>query len=374
MNGSCTSANDSVRSVGPPLGDRTGARAGTAVAGRAAVSGAPNRRRGWGRPALTILVALALTLPVAPGPAAAQEHDGHHGHPAAVGAVHLPTSCSPEAQAHLDRGVALLHSFWWAPAREAFAAAAQADPACGMAHWGTAMTWLDNPIGGPAAPAAVQAGQAAVERARALGAPTQRERDYLAAIAALYADAGTVDFRTRALAYERAMAHLYRTYPDDQEAAVFYALALNVTALPTDKTFANTLEAARILEAVAAAQPDHPAVAHYLIHSYDYPPTAAHGLDAARRYAGLAPAVPHAQHMPSHIFTRLGYWQESIDANRRSLAAAWAAAGQPQPGVAPADALHPMDYLAYAYLQTARTSRRGPCATRSRPSSGPRSA
>jgi hypothetical protein len=248
----------------------------------------------------------------------------------------------------------LLHSFWWAPAREAFAAAAQADPACGMAHWGTAMAWLDNPLGGAAAPANVQAGQAAVERARALGAPTQRERDYLAAIAALYADAGTVDFRTRALAYERAMAQLYRTYPDDQEAAVFYALALNATALPTDKTFANTLEAARILDTVAAAQPDHPAVAHYLIHSYDYPPIAAHGLVAARRYAGLAPAVPHAQHMPSHIFTRLGYWQESIDANRGSLAAAWAAAGPPRPGVAPADALHPMDYLTYAYLQTAR--------------------
>jgi hypothetical protein len=150
------------------------------------------------------------------------------------------------------------------------------------------------------------------------------------------------------------MAHLYGTYPADREAALFYALALNVTAPPTDVTFAAALQAARILDAVAAAQPDHPAIAHYLIHSYDHPTLAPLGLAAARRYARLAPAGPHAQHVPSHIFTRLGDWQESIDANRGSLAAAGAAAGPAPTGVAPAETLHPLDYLAYAYLQTAR--------------------
>jgi hypothetical protein len=270
--------------------------------------------------------------------------------PDRVAGVHFPTSCSPAAQAHVDRGVALLHAFWFAPAREAFAAAAEADPTCGMAHWGTAMAWLDDPLGGPAAPAAVLAGRAAVAQGRATGAATQRDRDYLAAIGAFYEAADTVDFRTRALAYEQRMAQLYRAYPADPEAAVFYALALNITAPPTDATLANPLRAARILDAVAAAHPDHPAVAHYLIHSYDSPPLAPLGLAAARRYARLAPAAPHAQHIPAHIFTRLGYWQESVDANRRSLAAAWAAAGPAQPGVAPADTLHPMDDLAYAYL------------------------
>jgi hypothetical protein len=187
----------------------------------------------------------------------------------------------------------------------------------------------------------VQAALAALERAEAIGARTPRERDYLAAVAALFRDSDTVPQRTRALAYEQAMERLYQTYPEDREAAVFYALALNATALPTDKTYANTLQAAAILEEVFAEQPDHPGVAHYLIHSYDYPPLAQHGLNFAQRYGGLAPAVSHAQHMPSHIFTRMGYWQESIQSN---LAAAEAAGND-------FDLLHAKDYLMYAYLQ-----------------------
>ena len=305
---------------------------------------------------LAILVALSVIVFVSPGQIAAQghgDHDAgpHDGHGDNIGTAHFTTSCSPAAQQHVDRGVTLLHSFWFAPAREAFTAAANADDGCGIAYWGIAMTWLDNPLGGVIPPANVQPGQAAVEQASKIGASTKREQGYIAAIETLYKDATTVDFRTRALAYEQAMEQLSLTYPDDQEAAIFYALALNITALPTDKTFSNTLKAAKILEGVSVAQPDHPAIAHYLIHSYDYPPIAQHGLGAARRYASIAPAVPHAQHMPSHIFTRLGYWQESVDANRQAFAAAMTSAGQLPPGVAPVDALHAMDYLMYAYLQ-----------------------
>ena len=311
---------------------------------------------------LAVFVALSVIVSISPGQLAAQghgDHDAgpHDGHGDSIGRVHFPTSCNAVAQGHIDRGVALQHSFWFAPAREAFTAAASADDSCGMAYWGIAMTWLDNPLGGAAGPANVQAGMAAVEQAGTIGAATLREQGYIAAIEAFYKDATTVDFRTRALAYEQAMERLYLAYPEDQEAAIFYALALNITALPTDKTFSNTLKAAKILEGVSVAQPDHPAIAHYLIHSFDYPPIAHQGLGAARRYATIAPAVPHAQHMPSHIFTRLGYWQESVDTNRESLAAAMAGAGQLPPGVAPVDALHPMDYLMYAYLQMAQDAK-----------------
>ena len=319
----------------------------------------PSRCPAWilRRSSLVFAVVLAavLSLPLAPTATRAQHegHEDHDGHHDQIGEVHFVTSCGPAAQQHFDRGVALLHSFWFAPAREAFTAAA-ADDSCGMAYWGIAMTWLDNPLGGVTPPANVQPGLEAVQQARNIGASTKREQGYIAAIAAFYTDVTTADYRTRALAYEQAMEQLYRDYPDDQEAAIFYALALNVTALPTDKTFSNTLKAARILEGVSVAQPNHPAIAHYLIHSYDYPPIAQQGLGAARRYASIAPAVPHAQHMPSHIFTRLGYWQESIDTNRQALAAALAGGGPRQPGVAPVDALHPMDYMMYGYLQLAQ--------------------
>jgi hypothetical protein len=250
--------------------------------------------------------------------------------------------------------VALLHSFWFPEAFKAFAAVAQADPTCAMAHWGTAMTSLGNPLAGPPGPAQLKDGGAAVGRAKAVGGRTPRERDYIAAIERFYKDADTVDHRTRAVAYERAMGDLAQRYPDDREAAVFYALALNMTLDPTDKAYANQLKAARILEKVYAEQPDHPGVAHYLIHSYDFPPIASHGVPAARRYAAIAPSAPHALHMPSHIFTRLGYWQESIATNRASADIARDEVSVSHPGSGSYNALHALDYMMYGYLQLAQ--------------------
>jgi tetratricopeptide (TPR) repeat protein len=261
-----------------------------------------------------------------------------------LGKVHFPVSCSAVAQEQFDRAVALLHSFWLDEAAKAFAAIAQVDPGCAMAHWGTAMTLFGNPFTWPLSGKALPDGWAAVEKAKATQAKTQRERDYIGAVEAFYKDWDKVDHRTRALAYVKAMEELAQRYPEDTEASVFYALALDVTAPPTDKTYANQLKAARILEKVFAEQPDHPGVAHYLIHSYDFPPIAAQGLTAARRYASIAPSAPHALHMPSHIFTRQGLWEESIETNRRSAATS----------KNHFDSLHAMDYLEYAYLQGAR--------------------
>jgi hypothetical protein len=246
----------------------------------------------------------------------------------------------------------LLHSFWFAPAIKTFTAVTELDPTCAMGHWGVAMSLLGNPFAWPPSPAALKDGWAAVEKAKAAGPKTAREQAYIAAIEAFYKDADTVDQRTRALAYEKALEYLVSLYPDDREASIFYALALNATALPTDKTYANQLKAAALLEKVFAEQPQHPGVAHYLIHSYDYPPIASRGLDAARRYAGIAPAAPHALHMPSHIFTRLGFWQESIDTNRASAdAAREELSSTHQQGAGSYNALHAMDYMMYGYLQ-----------------------
>ncbi len=271
-----------------------------------------------------------------------------------LGKVDFPTSCAPAAQPHFERAVARLHSFWFGEAIKAFQAAALADPACGIAHWGTAVAYLGNPLAGPPAARGLQEGSAAVARAKAAGAKSQRELDYIAAIEAFYKDADKVDHRTRALAYEKAMEANAQRYPTDREVAIFYALALNVTLNPTDKTYTNQLKAAGILEKVFAEQPEHPGVAHYLIHSYDFPPIASKGLTAARRYAGIAPAAPHALHMPSHIFTRLGYWQESIDTNRRSAEAAKTELREANLDAGSYNALHAMDYIAYATLQLAR--------------------
>jgi tetratricopeptide (TPR) repeat protein len=261
-----------------------------------------------------------------------------------LGKVHFPVSCSAAAQEQFDRAVALLHSFWLDEAGKAFAAIGQADSGCAMAHWGTAMTLFGNPFTWPLSGKALPDGWAAVEKAKAAPAKTQRERDYIGAVEAFYKDWDKADHRSRALAYMNAMEGLAQRYPEDTEASVFYALALDVTALPTDKTYANQLKAARILEKVFAEQPDHPGVAHYLIHSYDFPPIAAQGLTAARRYASIAPSAPHALHMPSHIFTRRGLWEESIEMNRRSAVTS----------KSHFDSLHAMDYLEYAYLQGAR--------------------
>ena len=295
-----------------------------------------------------IIVGLAT---LTAGPARAQGKTAER-----LGTVRFATSCAPAVQPQFDRAVALLHSFHLDAAVGGFTEVAAADPACGMAHWGVAMAWLGNPLAAAPSARGLKEGSAAVEKAKAAGAKTDREREYIAAIEMMYKDADRVDHRARALAYERAMEQIAARYPTDREAAVFYALALNITLDPNDKTYANQLKAAGILEKVFSEQPEHPGVAHYLIHSYDFPPIAAKGLPAAKRYASIAPAAPHALHMPSHIFTRVGSWPESIETNRASAKAAadTLAAGGSQSGLRSYEGLHAYDYMMYGYLQLGR--------------------
>jgi tetratricopeptide (TPR) repeat protein len=275
-----------------------------------------------------------------------EQHEHPAGDPGRLGKVNFPVSCDPSVQPQFNSAVAMLHSFWFEKASDTFAAVADKDPTCAMAYWGIAMTHY-HPIWEAPGPADLKAGMAAVEKARSLGAKTQRERDYVAAIETFYKDNDKVDHSTRALAYEKVMGQLQSRYPDDHEAAIFYALALLATAPPTDKTYVNQKKAGAILEPLVVEQPEHPGIAHYIIHAYDYPPLAERALEAARRYAKIAPDSPHALHMPSHIFTRLGLWQESIESNLASEAAA-------QKYNAPGNELHARDYLVYAYLQGAQ--------------------
>ncbi|HEY7556526.1 MAG TPA: hypothetical protein VIH18_17130 [Candidatus Binatia bacterium] len=258
-----------------------------------------------------------------------------------LGKVDFPVSCSPEAQVQFNRAVAMLHSFWFPQAPKAFAAVIETDPGCAMAHWGIAISQRANPLLGAADVGALKRGLEAVEKAKAAGAKTQRERDYIAAIELYYKDSEKLDHRTRTLAYEKAMERLYLAYSQDTEAAIFYALALNEAIDYEDKTYARQLKAGQILEKVLAKQPEHPGVLHYLIHSYDFPPLAARGLPTAQRYASVAPSAPHALHMPSHIFSMLGLWQDSIKSNRQAL------------GVAK-NYVHAMDFMVYAHLQGAQ--------------------
>ncbi|HLG21709.1 MAG TPA: hypothetical protein VI382_02755, partial [Candidatus Manganitrophaceae bacterium] len=283
--------------------------------------------------------------------ARADEPQPHPGGPSEkIGEVHFLTSCGAEAQKRFDRAVALLHSFWYEESEKAFRAAAEAEPACAMAYWGIAMSNF-HPLWAPPTPAELARGREALEEAKRHPPKSERERDYLAAIESFYRDAETLDHRTRALAYEKAMERLAGKHPNDREAAIFYALALDGTALPTDKSYANQKKAGEILTKIFEKAPDHPGVAHYIIHSYDYPPLARLALPAARRYAKIAPSSPHAQHMPSHIFTRLGLWKEAIESNLASAAAAKAHVEKKQPGAASFEQLHAMDYLMYAHLQ-----------------------
>ena len=293
----------------------------------------------------TLLALGALGLLLA-GPVAAQEHD--HAPEGAVGTVHFPTSCSEAAQARFDRAVAMLHSFWFESAHAEFAAVAEADPDCAMAWWGTAMTLWGNPMT-RSAPSAERVAEAvaALERAEALAAgSTHREQMYIDAVAALYRDAGTLGHLERMRRHEDALRALVETHPEDPEAATFLGRIMVANAAPSDLTFANQRAASEILLPIFEAQPDHPGVAHYIIHAFDAPPIAENGLEAAMRYAEIAPAAPHALHMPSHIFTRLGYWDESIETNRRSAEAE----------ATPSAAVHPLDYMVYAYLQQGRSA------------------
>lgn len=272
------------------------------------------------------------------------QHAGGHG-AEKLGKVHFDNSCSASVGQEFDRAMALLHSFEFPESIAGFQTVLKGDASCGIAEWGIAMATWGNPFAGLRAPRVLADGLAAAERAQKVGAKTERERAYIGAVMLLYKDTDRLDQRARTLAYEQAMEQIYKKYPKDLEASAFYALSVDQTAPPTDKTYANQLKAAAILERLFKVQPDHPGVTHYLIHSYDVPPLAPRGLPYARRYADLAPDAPHALHMPAHTFTRVGSWQESIDTNIRSHDAALA---EKDNGAA----MHAMDYMAYAYLQT----------------------
>jgi tetratricopeptide (TPR) repeat protein len=274
----------------------------------------------------------------------AYEHD--HPVPEKLGTVQFPTSCSSKEQKNFDRAVALLHSFAYSAAEKAFADVAKADPKCAMAHWGIAMTYFHPLWPPPIADTDVVRGQAEIERAAQLGG-SERERGFIEALKLIYMNADSVPYRKRADAYAAAMGKLAEHNPDDVECQVFYALALIGTALPTDKTHANEKKAAGLLEPLFQKYPQHPGIPHYLIHAYDNPEMANRGVGAARIYAQVAPSAPHALHMPSHIHTRLGMWQESIASN---TAARKAARAEGDIG----EELHAMDYLIYANLQLGR--------------------
>jgi tetratricopeptide (TPR) repeat protein len=269
----------------------------------------------------------------------------HHHDLVNAGKAHIETSCNEAAQKEIDRGLAMIHSFWYAPAEQTFRGAAELDADCGMAWWGAAMSNL-HPIWAPPTPDEFKRGKEAAEKAAGIAAKTDREKAYAAAIGAYFSDAG--DHPARMRAYESAMAKLASDFPKDREAAIFHALSLLGIASPKDKTYAKQKEAAAILNRILPEEPEHPGIAHYLIHSFDYPDLAELALPAARVYAKLAPASPHAAHMPSHIFTRLGLWDESIASNLDSAAKARAHAPE---GTTAFDELHAVDYLVYAYLQ-----------------------
>jgi hypothetical protein len=272
---------------------------------------------------------------------------GHrHGNGEKLGEVHFTTSCNEPARSNFDRAVALLHSFQFSRAIEGFNAALREDPTCAIAYWGIALSDWGNPFApGQKDRGQLQLGRQSSERGEELGARTDRERAYLAAVGKLYGDFESTPQQARMLAYRDAMESVTAKYPEDHEAQIFYALALAVAEDPGDKTYADRLKAGTILERLFAEEPTHPGLAHYIIHAYDVPALAARALVAAQRYAEIAPDAPHALHMPSHVFTRLGYWQESIDSN---VMAAAAARRQGQT----AEELHATDYEIYAYLQT----------------------
>ncbi|HTH51452.1 MAG TPA: hypothetical protein VL501_05945, partial [Pyrinomonadaceae bacterium] len=280
-------------------------------------------------------------------------HEHQIGTDEKIGHVHFATSCRGDAQATVDRAVALLHSFWYEKAAESFKEVTNRHPNCVIAYWGIAMSYY-HPLWEKPNAEALRSGLAAVEKGDAAQAGTAREKEYLAAIGTLYKDYEKTDHLMRVLAYEKAMKQLHDKYPSDREARVFYSLALiaSAQALSPDRTYAREKKAGEILNKVLAVEPRHPGVIHYLIHAYDSPPLAPMALNAARAYAKIAPGVPHALHMPSHIFTRLGLWQESISSNIVSENAAKKFAADMKMDGVWDEQLHAMDYLEYAYLQS----------------------
>ena len=267
--------------------------------------------------------------------------------PEKLGKVSFPTSCDRKMQAQFDRAVAMLHSFWFQQGEKAFREVLERDPSCAIANWGIAAILIGNTFGGNATAQDAQKAKDAIRRGHLIGAKTERERFYIEAISEYWDRFSDRPHNARMTSLADAFEVVAKRFPQDDEAQIFYALYLTATQSPKDKTFADTLKAAQILEPQFKKHPDHPGVAHYLIHAYDYPPIADKGLNAAKRYAEIAPSAPHALHMPSHIFTRVGAWQESVATNRRSAAVSLL-------GKEPNGGLHAMDYMVYAHLQLAR--------------------
>jgi tetratricopeptide (TPR) repeat protein len=296
-----------------------------------------------------LLVAFFL---IGPRGLAAQEH--HHELSAEeIGSVHFPTSCSKPTEPGFNRAVALLHSFQYEQARQAFNEVSAMDPSCAMAQWGVAMShyhglWENGNTA---------AGRLALKKAQEIAAAnpktSAREKAYIDALAAYYAEDGK-DSAAHSRAFEQKMGEVQAGYPEDSEAAIFHAITLYITAPKTDKTFANQRRCGEILEPLLEKQPRHPGITHYIIHCYDNPVLAERGLTAARMYAKIAPASAHANHMPSHLFTRVGSWEESIASNLKSAQLAAAAEPTSSSGEARDQRLHAMDYLEYAYLQSGR--------------------
>lgn len=297
---------------------------------------------------LTYLLVCVCVLCAVPASALDDEMQAHH-HEATeqLGKVSFPISCAPASEKAFERGVSLLHSFGYEEAEEQFAEIAQKDPACAMAHWGIAMS-LFHQIWERPQESTLKRGEQEIEKAQKIGAKTERERGYISALAVFYRDPATNDYLKRAAAYSDAMAKLYRQYPTDLEAGAFYALSLLASGPPDDTSHTSERKAVAVLNPLFQQQPDHPGLAHYIIHSCDSPQMAPMALEAARRYAEIAPSSVHAVHMPSHIFARLGLWQEDIQANLKSVALAHKSGAMYMHG----HELHAMHFLLYAYLQT----------------------
>jgi hypothetical protein len=296
----------------------------------------------------TLLLTAAFVILCAPG--AFAQHEEHGAMPDAIGSasVKFQTSCAAAVKDDFNKGVALLHSFWFPEAIKVFESILARDPNCAMAHWGIALSNWGNPFAGLKQGRTIELTKATIDKAQTTGSPTARERGYIQAVAQLVTAGDPGSHAARIGAYETAMEQVSRDNPADTEARIFYALAVAQTASPADKTYAKNLKAAGILEPLFQQMPTHPGLAHYIIHAYDAPPLAEKAIVAARKYASLAPAIPHALHMPSHTFTRLGYWKESIETNRRSAEAARNSAG------GAGEELHALDYQTYAYLQIAQ--------------------
>ena len=278
-------------------------------------------------------------------PAFAQ-HEHHEGglKPKDIGTVSFETSCSPATKAQFNEAVALLHSFWFAESRALFESVLKTDPNCAMSHWGIALTHWGNPFAGQRSPQTIANGKAAIDKGLATGSPTPREKGYLDAVGILFSSNDVTNQRQRVLDYEKAMGRLSVANKSDIEARIFWALSVAQAASPTDKTYARNLQAAEMLEPLAKQMPKHPGIAHYIIHAYDVPLLAPKALPSARSYAGIAPVVPHALHMPSHTFTRVGYWKESVTSNVKSAEIA-----EKTNGIG--EAMHARDYMTYAFLQ-----------------------